>query len=193
MGIDEWLKLARELGKSAVGAQEIARDDIAAFMTFAAGFLTDFRFINTGVAFGDKGLAFTLDGMEQRGVGDPSRLEVWVRTTRFRRNFQKMSVDAYLATHIDTNRWWRFPLIHFETPTGVEDYRPPVLTTRSPDQTVSRSLRVIERLLQACNGHTTTEQAVNLTVAEFAPEDARDLRKLCDLVLASLSVRGLLS
>ena len=192
VGIDEWLQLARDLGRDAVGAQALASDDTSSFMTFAAGYLTDFRFINIGVGWGDEGLAVSINNVERSSVGSGLRLELPDRSIRLRRCYESMSVDGYLATDIGTDRWWRLPVIHFASAAGAQIYRPPVLAAQHSDAWVSTALRAIERVLRACDGKTSISDVVDRTVATFADDQSRPIRRLCDMVLAGLSVRGLL-
>ncbi len=192
VGIDEWLKLARELGSGAVGAQEIADGDTSSFMTFAAGFLSDFRFVNVGCGFGDKGLGLSVDGVEGTSVGHKLHLELRQRSIRLRSKIKRMDTSAYLATDIGTDRWWRLPVIHLHGEQGEDTYRPPVLGKPHSDEWVTTCLRAIERVLRCCDGSMSLEQAVDRTVATFPRKDWQPLRKLCDLVLAGLYVKGAL-
>jgi flavin-dependent dehydrogenase len=190
VGIDEWLKLARELGSNAVGAQEIGDNDSASFMTFAAGFLSDFRFVNVGCGFGDKGLGVSMDGVDGTSVGHKLNLELRERSIRLRSKIRRMDTSAYLATDIGTDRWWRLPIIHLHGEWGEDMYRPPVLGRPHSDEWVTTCLRAIERVLRCCDGSMSLERAVTRTVASFPRDDQQQLRKLCDLVLAGLYVKG---
>jgi flavin-dependent dehydrogenase len=190
-GIDEWLKLARDLGHNALGSKEIAKDDASSFMTFAAGFLTDYRFVNVGCGFGDKGLADSVEGIEGTAAGG-LRLDLPDRTVRFRRTFDRVEVAPYLVTDIDTSRWWRLPNIRFYGPQGDQTYRPPIQPESHSKEWVLTCVRAIERLIRACDGETSIEKAVAQTRDSFPPEDRREIQRLCDVVLAALSVKGLL-
>lgn len=194
VGIDEWLRLARELGREARGAQQLPDDDAQSFMTFAAGFLTDYRFVNIGFGYGDEGVGGALDYLEQRPVfGDRLRRVVQDRSAHLHRRFERVDVEAYLATDIDTNRWWRLPLVRFTTATGEQTYRPPILAARHGDAWVGVALRAIERLLHACDGTMSVEQLVRRTRDSFESGRRADVQQLCNIVLADLTVMGLLS
>jgi flavin-dependent dehydrogenase len=190
-GIDEWLKLARELGHSAIGSREVSVDDSSSFMTFAAGFLTDYRFVNIGCGFGDKGLADTVEGIDGTGARG-LRLDLPDRSIRLRRTFDRVDISPYLATDIGSNRWWRLPNIRFFGAGGDQTYRPPIQAQESSKNWVLLCIRAIEWLLKSCDGKTTIEQAVAQTRSRFPAEHAAEIQRLCDLVLAGLCMKKLL-
>jgi hypothetical protein len=101
-----------------------------------------------------------------------------------------MDTSAYLATDIGTDRWWRLPIIHLHGEWGVDMYRPPVLGRPHSDEWVTQCLRAIERVIRCCDGSMSLEQAVTRTVGSFPRDDQQQIRKLCDLVLAGLYVKG---
>jgi flavin-dependent dehydrogenase len=186
-GLDEWLRFAAELGQSARGSSQLAAgDDIGAFMTFAAGYLSDFRFVNLGIAFGDEGLAACIDGLENRaGASDWLRRGL-DRERRFRRAFDAVSVEPYLATDVDSDRWWRLPALRF----GDRLYRPPIL--RRSDEEIVRALRVIERLTEACDGEKTLEQAIRAVAASFPRQHEAEVLAFADAVAIDLIALELL-
>jgi flavin-dependent dehydrogenase len=161
-GLDEWLRSAAELGQSARGP---VGEDTQAFMTFAAGYLSDFRFVNLGIAFGDEGLAQCIDGVTGGG-GERVRRRLPERSLRYRRTWERVSVEAYLATDADSDRWWRLPAIRYAGPFGEKLYRPPI--RQRDDEAIVRALRVLERLGQACDGSRSLDQAVRV-VADSLP------------------------
>jgi hypothetical protein len=163
-------------------------------MTFAAGFLTDYRFVNVGCGFGDEGLGYSLNSLEYKDVGGARlRREIQDRSLCLRRKFERVEVFAYLATDIDTNRWWRLPAIRFFASTGEQIYRPPILPEHHTKEWVSQCVRVIERLLRACDGTVSVEQVVRSTRDSFGSEYGSEIQQLCNIVLADLSVLGLLA
>jgi flavin-dependent dehydrogenase len=170
-GLDEWLRHAAELGQSARGAAELATDDVQSFMTFAAGYLSDFRFVNIGIAFGDEGLAQIIDGMENRpGTAAALLRHLPDRGLRYRRAFERAAAEPYLATDVDSDRWWRLPAVRFFGAFGERLYRPPLRIEHRGDAEIVRALRVIERLTAACDGRRTVEQAVR-AVADSLPRE----------------------
>ncbi|MDC3960143.1 NAD(P)/FAD-dependent oxidoreductase [Polyangium jinanense] len=186
-GIDEWLRTAAELGSSARGAREINRDDVSAFMTFAAGFLTDFRFVHLGCAFGDRGLAISLDGLENRSAaGDPLRRELLDRSLRPHSRVERAEVSAYVATDVDSDRFWRLPELRFFGAFGERVYRPPVPLEGREERGIQRTLQIVERTLSSCNGERTVDDVVRRVRDSFDRKDAEAIQKLANLVLSDL-------
>jgi flavin-dependent dehydrogenase len=177
-GVDEWLRLASDLGTSARGASQLAGDDVSAFMTFAAGYLADFRFVNVGIAFGDEGLAACIDGLEA-GASSQLRRELH-RERRYKRAFTRASVEPYLATDVDSDRWWRLPALRFDD----RLYRPPIL--RRGDDEIVQALRIIERLTAACSGDRTLEQAIRAVAGSFPRQDEQEILRFAKAVLTDL-------
>jgi flavin-dependent dehydrogenase len=156
-GIDEWLKRAVALGQAARGSGEISTTDTESFMTFAAGYLTDFRFVNLGIGFGDEGLRTAIDGLENQAPRRPASNQ----DARYRRAFDRAEVGAYLATDVDTDRWHRLPLVRFFGDFGERIYRPPIPLRHYSEARVVTALRIIERVTAACDGRRTVEQAIH--------------------------------
>jgi flavin-dependent dehydrogenase len=168
-GIDEWLARAVALGRRARGMSDVAATDVESFMTFAAGYLTDFRFVNLGIAFGDEGLAIAIDGLANRpGAAARLRRSVGDRSVRYVPTYDRAEVDAYFATDVDTDRWWRLPLVRFRGAFGERVYRPPIPLRDHADDKVVTALRIIERITAACDGTRTIDQAVR-DVCESLP------------------------
>jgi clorobiocin biosynthesis protein Clo-hal len=192
-GIDEWLASAARLGGSARGAAELATDDIQSFMTFAAGYLADFRFVNIGIAFGDEGLAQCIDGLENRpGAAAPLLRRMPDRGVRLRSEATRASVEPYLATDVDSDRWWKLPAIRLSGSFGERVYRPPIRRDARDDDAIVRSLRVVDRLAAACDGRRTLDQAVRAVVASQPPEHRASTHAFADAVTQDLIALGVL-
>jgi hypothetical protein len=131
-----------------------------------------------------------MDGVDGTSVGHKLNLELRERSIRLRSKIRRMDTSAYLATDIGTDRWWRLPIIHLHGEWGVDMYRPPVLGRPHSDEWVTQCLRAIERVIRCCDGSMSLEQAVTRTVGSFPRDDQQQIRKLCDLVLAGLYVKG---
>jgi flavin-dependent dehydrogenase len=194
LGIDDWLRAARELGAGARGSEALPADDLSAFMTFAAGYLTDFRFVNLGCAFGDSGLARCVDGLEQRpGAGDRLRRVIDDRTLRLRRRFDRVTVAPYAATDLATDRWWRLPEARFSGPEGERVYRPAIEPEQREEVWTVLTLRVLERLLGLCDGTRDVDEVVRATRDGLPAEHRARIHRLANTMLADLRVLGALA
>jgi hypothetical protein len=128
--------------------------------------------VTRGIGLGRDGLSRSIDGVENRpGAADRLRRSVADRTVRYRPSYDRAEVEPYMATAVDTERWWRLPLVRFSGSFGQRVYRPPFPLREHSDEKVASALRVIERLTAACDGRRTVEQAVH-TVCESLPRES---------------------
>jgi hypothetical protein len=161
-------------------------------MTFAAGYLTDFRFVNLGCSFGERGLAITLEGLEdKKDVGKALSGELSDRRVRFKCAFDRLDVEPYLVSQVDTDRWWRLPAVRFFAAGGEKVYRPPVPLAQREEVWTKLTLRVLERLLRNCDGKRGIDDVVRATRDAFDPAHHKDIQQLCNLMLGDLSRLGL--
>jgi flavin-dependent dehydrogenase len=187
VGVDDWLRLAAELGRKARGSRERDETDTRAFMTFAAGFLTDYRFVNFGCGFGDSGIVDAIEGIEGSAPSVAVRREIPDREACLSVRHESVEVGAYLATDVESDRWWRLPEIRFRLAGGTaRTYRPPVPLVERETFWLSATLRIVDRLLRACDGRTTVDHAVRATRDGFEPGRRRDVQRLANLILSDL-------
>lgn len=191
VGVDDWLRLAAELGRKARGSRERDETNNRAFMTFAAGFLTDYRFVHFGCGFGDRGIADALEGIEGNVPDIPLRREIPDRAVCLSTRHQSVDVAAYLATDVETDRWWRLPELTFRLTSGPRIYRPPVPLVERETFWLRATLRIVERLLRACDGRTSVERAVSATRDTFDVTRRSSVQKLADLILSDLRLLGI--
>jgi flavin-dependent dehydrogenase len=186
-GIDEWLRMAVELGRTARGASAVDTDDARSFMTFAAGYLADFRFVNLGIAFGDQGLSKTFGGITGSvAAGDRLRRELPDRGARYRRAFDRVEVEPYVATDVDSDRWWRLPAVRFLGDFGERLYRPPVPREERGERPITLVLRIVERVLAACDGTRSVDHVVRDACRSFQGAEEPRVRSLANLVLSDM-------
>ncbi|MBK7859932.1 MAG: tryptophan 7-halogenase [Archangiaceae bacterium] len=187
-GIDEWLELAAKLGASARGARQLESTKPASFMTFAAGFLTDFRFVNLGVGYGDRGLQVMVDQLG--GDKDAVTREVLDRRARPRSLVSGAAVEAYLTTDVDSDRWWRLPELVLQGSFGERRYRPPVPMADREGGAVSRTLKLVEAVLAACDGQRDVDAVVRQARDRLGAAGSRENQQLANLVLSDLRLLG---
>jgi flavin-dependent dehydrogenase len=155
VGIEDWWR------KAGVMAREIRSDamldDISAFMHFAAGYLTDFRFRHIGPAFGAEGLGICIDGLTgsttaQHILSGQAQHESSDRAVR--ENFDSVSLEQYLATYLETDRWWHLPAFRFRR-AGAEDrvYRAPVAWDAEGRPDCELAVAAMTAILAHCDGH----------------------------------------
>jgi flavin-dependent dehydrogenase len=191
VGVDDWLRLAAELGRGARGAGE--ETDTRAFMTFAGGFLTDYRFVHFGCGIGDRGIGGYIEGIEGRASDVQVIRELRDRGACYRRADAGVDVGAYLATDVASDRWWRLPEIRFRFADRERIYRPPVPLRDRESFAITATLRVIDRVLGACDGTHTVEDVIRSTRDAFEPARRPEVQQLANLVLSDLRILGVVA
>lgn len=161
-------------------------------MTFAAGYLTDARFVLLGCGFGSQGLLVTLDAFEGTGAGDRLRRALPDRSVRFRRVFEAVEPEAYLSTDVDSDRWWRLPALRFRLGGEERVYRPPVFAV-DREAWIPKTLRIIEQVLLRADGTRDVDQLVRGARDAIDDSQPRVVQQLCNVILADLSRLGVLA
>jgi clorobiocin biosynthesis protein Clo-hal len=146
---DDWWKQAANLMKDRGARGAEGMDDVTAFMHLVAGYLTDFRFTHIGVGFGTAGMSVVVGGMsgsEVRraawGEVDPSR--------RMKRAWDRLECDWYLGTLVESDRWWKLPMLRFHQGDTAQVYRPRVHCKPTGEPDLEAGLRALEEIFAAC-------------------------------------------
>ncbi len=151
--IEDWWKKAADLSREVLGDRVV--NDVAAFMTFAAGYLSDFRFRHIGPAFGDEGLGICVEALT--GVKNARHTldgTTGISSTHtIARRFESVALESYLATYLETDRWWPLPALRFVR-TGETDivYRAPVAWNTNGEPSPELTVAVLRELLALSYG-----------------------------------------
>jgi flavin-dependent dehydrogenase len=180
--IGDWWRTAQGMWQSARPSLQL--DDVSAFMGFAAGYLTDFRFANVEIGFGPEGLGICIEALTGRDAGPALGGTVADHARVARSAVSSIEVGAYLATFVDTDRWWRLPLVTMSLASGDAVYRPPIACDDAGRPEATPVLRYLDHLVDACDGVHSFLDAV--ATARAAAPGCRD----ADLIASDLVALG---
>ncbi len=188
-GIDEWHALAARLGDSARGARALNHGGASSFMTFAAGFLTDFRFVNLGVGYGDRGLQIMAD-QQPGGAGQQVARELLDRSALPRSQVKSASVESYWSTDVESERWWRLPEVRLQCEATERRYRPPVPLAEREERGIQRTLSLVSHVIAACDGRRSVDDVVRYARDRLGAQQASENQQLANLILTDLVLLG---
>ncbi len=177
-GLADWWSEARKLGLDTRPGFDLS--DARAFMHFAAGYMSDFRFRHIGPAFGAAGLGISVDALTGRDdatlvlSGVPKDRSLGVRAI----SQVVLAADSYLTTYLETDRWWPLPRFRLATVHGEVAYRAPIPWhddgVPRPEVTVS----VVHTLLDACDGMRAIDDLLDEVSATLQGEHGLRIREV---------------
>lgn len=143
---DDWWQQAASLmrARGVRGAHDM--DDVTAFMHLVAGYLTDLRFLHVGVGFGTAGMSVVAGGMAGKDVSSTAFGEMDANLP-VRRAWDRCQPDWYLGTFVESDRWWRLPMLRFTRDGKEQLYRPRVACGPSGAPEVGRTVAALESVL----------------------------------------------
>jgi flavin-dependent dehydrogenase len=188
-GVERWFELAASLLVGARGAREL--DDFQSFIAVLAGYLADHRFATLGLGFGTEGLRQVFEGMgltDERAQIDGSISD---RTERFRCVDEiHVSEGSYLATDVDSERWWRLPLFRLEGAGKQIDYRPPLTVDQRDAATVALLGAIVRRVLARADGSLGVEALIKAVRRDVGSDD-HFVHHMANVVLLDVIRHGL--
>ncbi|MEP7125285.1 MAG: NAD(P)/FAD-dependent oxidoreductase [Byssovorax sp.] len=143
---DDWWQQAGGLMRDRGVRGATGMDDVTAFMHLVAGYLTDQRFTHVGVGFGTAGMSVVAGGMSGKDVTAAAYGEV-DDALPVLRAWDRCQPDWYLGTFVETNRWWRLPMLRFTSDGKERIYRPTVHRDASGAPDVGPTVAAIESVL----------------------------------------------
>lgn len=189
-GIEDWWRQAAVLSRDVRPA--VPLDDLGAFMHFVAGYLTDFRFAHIGPSFGRAGLAICVEGVVGRpGAADPLQGKVRDRRCVVVPRFASVQVEVpYLATFVETDRWWQLPGASFVVAEQALSYRPPVSwDDHGVPDTAATTARIVA-LLDAVDGQRNIDDVVTQALARLEQSHDPSVRHALQTMAADLLSLG---
>jgi clorobiocin biosynthesis protein Clo-hal len=191
-GIEDWWQKAAVLTRQVRAAAPL--DDLGAFMHFVAGYITDFRFAHIGPSFGREGLAICVDGLTgQPGAGDPLYGRIADRRCAVQRRYDRAEVESYLATYVETDRWWDLPAIRFFQGDAVQTYRPPVQWDEAGAPDTASTLKMVEALLDSLDDQRAIDDVVRSARLRCGADASPRVRHMIHMMAADLLSLGLLA
>ena len=151
-GIEGWWKTAAQLADGYRGVEHL--NDMGKFIAFLSGYLADFRFKNTGVGFGAEGLRQVLNGMQiDESHQETIAVDFKDRDALIRYSLaEPPSVECYLATDLESERWWKLPTFEFKRDEDTVVYRPAIRISDNYVTQMKLLPRVLTHLLQLSDG-----------------------------------------
>lgn len=143
---DDWWQQAGGLMRERGVRGAAGMDDVTAFMHLVAGYLTDQRFTHVGVGFGTAGMSVVAGGMSGKDVSAAAYGEV-DEALPVHRAWDTCQPDWYLGTFVETDRWWRLPMLRFTCEGKEHIYRPGVQRDASGAPDVGPTVAAIESIL----------------------------------------------
>ena len=188
-GVERWFELAASLLADARGARQF--NDYESFIAVLAGYLADHRFATLGVGFGIGGLRQVFDGMALADERRQIDADIVDRTERFRCIDEiRVTESSYLATDVDSERWWRLPIFRLEGGGKSVDYRPPLSLEHRNDETVALLGAIIRALLERADGSLGVEALVKAVRADVGV-DEHFVHHMANVVLLDIVSLGL--
>lgn len=187
---ETWVEHGAKLMRSRQARGAEGMDDISAFISLVAGRLTDFRFRFVGLGgFESKGVADVGAGAYDTNL-DKQVFGLADRSCSVARAWDRCERDWYLGTYVESNRWWRLPMVRFFRGDTAIEYRPRVHFLPSGDPDIEQSVRVVDALLAAVETseivadlewevrRRETAGEVNTALAQLGDEVIQDLMRL---------------
>lgn len=146
---ETWVEHGAKLMRSRQARGAEGMDDVSAFISLVAGRLTDFRFRFVGLGgFEPKGVVDVGSGSYDTSLDDEF-LGVVDRRRAVNRAWDRCERSWYLGTYVESNYWWRLPMLRFYRDCGMTEYRPRVHFLPSGDPDIERSVHMVDALLEA--------------------------------------------
>ena len=170
--LSDWWELARKQARNQSSVASIT--DREAFLTFTAGYVTDFRFFNIGAGgFGAYGLNSIFDHVPDEPIEQKLQRRDIELDLPLRPAFDRYVFGSYFGSHVGTNRWWELPSISFECGARTIPFYPSIMESETEPETllVEHSRRVVELTLQYVDGSNSPRQIGRLLQSDFGGFD----------------------
>lgn len=185
--IADWWKVAREQGRNPSAVANLS--DRQVFLTFTAGYVTDFRFINIGAGgFGEEGLSYLMDYLPDEPAAEKPHLPNMTVDAPLIPTYEGYEVGAYYGSHVGTDRWWKLPSLIFRRAGEPVSFYPSIMESEEKDDTllVDASERIVLQVLDHVDGTRTANQiarGLQRTIGAFDQKVHRYAMKLINNLL----------
>jgi len=170
----DWWKVAREQSRNPSAIADLS--DRQVFLTFTAGYVTDFRFINVGAGgFGAQGLNYIFDNLPDEPIAEKLYRPTLAADTPLLPMYDGYEFGTYYGSHVGTNRWWQLPRIDFRRGDRRVPFYPSIMESESADDglLVEPSERVARRTLAYLDGRRTANQVARALQGDFGGFDQK--------------------
>ena len=172
--IADWWKVARERARNPSSVANLS--DRQVFLTFTAGYVTDFRFINVGAGgFGAQGLNYIFDNLPDEPIADKLHRPNIILDSPLLTTFDGYEFGAYYGSHVGTDRWWKLPSLTFRRGAERVPFYPGIMESENEDDAllVDLSARVVEKTLGHLDGRRTASQVARALQSDFGGFDQK--------------------
>lgn len=170
----DWWKVARKQSRNPSSVANLS--DRQVFLTFTAGYVTDFRFINVGAGgFGAQGLNYIFDNLPNEPIADKLHRPDMILDAPLLPTFDAYEFGAYYGSHVGTNRWWKLPSIVFRRGDERIPFYPSIMESEDEEDVllVDASERAVRRTLACVDGKRTASQVARALQAELGGFDQK--------------------
>jgi flavin-dependent dehydrogenase len=172
--LSDWWRLAREESRNRSAVTNLS--DRQVFLTFTAGYVTDFRFYNVGAGgFGAQGLNYVFDNLPDVPIETKLHRPEMVLDRPLVPTFERYEFGTYYGSHVGTDRWWGLPSLTFHRGEERIAFYPSIMESEERDEVllVELSTRLVRRVLAYLDGSRTSSEVARALQADFGGFDQK--------------------
>jgi halogenation protein CepH len=172
--LSDWWKVARKQSHNPSAVANLS--DRQVFLTFTAGYVTDFRFINIGAGgFGAQGLNYIFDNIPDERIEDRLHRPEIVLDQPLLPTFDQYEFGAYYGSHVGTDRWWKLPSITFHRGEERIPFYPSIMESEDQEEVllVDLSERLVSRTLAYLDTKRSASQVARALQKDFGGFDQK--------------------
>jgi flavin-dependent dehydrogenase len=172
--LSDWWKMARQQSRDLSAVANLSDREV--FLTFTAGYVTDFRFNNIGAGgFGAQGLNYVFDNIPDAPIEEKLHRPEMVIDQPLRPTFDRYEIGAYYGSHVGTDRWWRLPSVTFHRGSERIPFHPSIMESEEREEIllVDKSIEVVSRSLTHLDGTRTASQVARSVGTELGGFDQK--------------------
>ncbi len=172
--LSDWWKLARAQSRNLPAVANLS--DRQVFLTFTAGYVTDFRFINIGAGgFGAQGLNYIFDHIPDEPIEEKLHRPEIVLDQPLRPTFDRYELGTYYGSHVGTDRWWKLPSITFHRGEEQIPFYPSIMESEDLEDVllVDLTVRLVTRTLAYLDGGRSASQVARVLQQDFGGFDQK--------------------
>ncbi len=166
--LSDWWKMARQQSRDLSAVANLSDREV--FLTFTAGYVTDFRFNNIGAGgFGAQGLNYVFDNLPDVPIDEKLHRPEMVIDRPLRPAFDRWELGAYYGSHVGTDRWWRLPALAFHRGAERIAFYPSVMESEDREEVllVDQTTQLVSRCLAHLDGTRTADQVARALQTDF--------------------------
>jgi flavin-dependent dehydrogenase len=172
--LSDWWKVAREQSRNPSAVANLSDQQV--FLTFTAGYVTDFRFINIGAGgFGAQGLNYIFDNLPDEPIQDKLHRPEIELDRPLLPIFDGYEFGTYYGSHVGTDRWWKLPSITFHRGEERIPFYPSIMEAEDQEEVllVDSSARLVSRTLAYLDGKRSASRVARALQQDFGGFDQK--------------------